>query len=214
MRDRLNSRGDATRLLLLEKAEELFASRGITAVPLRDIGVAAGQKNNVVVQYHFGDRESLIRELAAYRGGMGERMRAELLADLLTKGPALQVSDLVRAWIEALACHLEPGNFYLAFLSRYVIERGDYEGLAGVNITTTIYTFTSMLRRLLPGHPEALLAERWAVMMTSAVHTLARYQTAMRTGHLPAPLPALLDDLVCFFAAALAAPPPVTKVGT
>ncbi|RYF40954.1 MAG: TetR family transcriptional regulator, partial [Comamonadaceae bacterium] len=51
-KERANSRGDATRQLLLTMAEQLFAERGIAAVPLRDIGVAAGQKNHAVVQYH------------------------------------------------------------------------------------------------------------------------------------------------------------------
>ncbi|ADP80885.1 TetR family transcriptional regulator [Pseudofrankia inefficax] len=212
-RDRSNSRGEATRLLLLEKAEELFAHRGISAVPLRDIGTAAGQKNNVVVQYHFGDRERLIREIAAYRGRLSEQVRVELLADLFATGRSPRVADLVRAWIRALSCHLEADNFYLAFLSRYVIERGGYVGLEGMEISNTIYTFTSMLRRLLPTHPGTLLDERWMVMMTSAVHTLARYQTSLRAGGLPAPLPRLVADLVVLFAAALEAPPAGIDVG-
>src|SRR5690348_17179515 len=84
-RDRVNSRGDATRQLILKTAEQLFAERGIAAVPLRDIGIAAGQKNNVAVQYHFGDRESLIREIISYRAIASEEKRVEMLADLLSE---------------------------------------------------------------------------------------------------------------------------------
>jgi AcrR family transcriptional regulator len=164
-RDRPNSRGESTRLLILKKAEELFAHQGIAAVPLRDIGLAAGQKNNVAVQYHFGDKETLLREITAYRARVSEERRAELLADMLSAGKPPQISDLVRSWIDALAYHLGEDN------------------------------------------PEALVEERWMVMMTSAVHALARYQTAARAGKLPAPLPDLLEDLVTFFAAGLAAPP-------
>jgi AcrR family transcriptional regulator len=213
-RDRSNSRGDATRLLLLEKAEELFAHRGISAVPLRDIGTAAGQKNNVVVQYHFGDRESLIREIAAHRSQLSEQVRVELLADLLAKGSPPQVTDLVQAWIKALSCHLEADNYYLAFLSRYAVERGDYHGLEGGEINSTIYTFTSMLRRLLPTYPRALLEERWMVMMTNAVHTLARYQASLRAGALSAPLSYLIADLVVLFSAAIEAPTATTAMSS
>jgi len=49
-------------------AEQLFAEHGIAAVPLRDIGTAAGQKNHAVVQHHFGDRECLVREVIAIIG--------------------------------------------------------------------------------------------------------------------------------------------------
>jgi AcrR family transcriptional regulator len=206
-RDRPNSRGESTRLLILKKAEELFAHQGIAVVPLRDIGVAAGQKNNVAVQYHFGDKENLLREITAYRARVSEERRAESLADLLAAGKPPQIADLVRTWIDALACHLGEDNYYLAFLSRYFIERGGSDGLEGLGVSNTIFTYTAMCRRLLPDYPAALVEERWVVMMTSAVHALARYQTAARVGKLPAPLPDLLDDLVTFFAAGLAAPP-------
>ncbi|MFI5045681.1 MAG: TetR family transcriptional regulator [Acidimicrobiia bacterium] len=205
-RDRPNSRGDATRLLILLKAEELFALRGIAAVPLRDIGAAAGQRNNVAVQYHFGDRETLLREITAYRARSSEAMRAELLADLLAQGRSLEVVDLVRAWIGSLACHLEKGNHYLAFLSRYVVERGGYIGLEGL-FDGTVSTFRTMVGGLLRGYPEQVVEERWVLMMTSTVHALARYQNALQAGTLGAPLPDLIADLVTFLAAGLVVEP-------
>lgn len=204
-RDRPNSRGNATRFRILIKAEELFAESGIAAVPLRDIGIAAGQKNNVAVQYHFGDRDNLVREIASYRAASSEEMRAELLAGLLASGEQPDVYGVVRAFMASLTCHLAPGNHYLAFLSRYAAEHGDYAGLRGT-AGSTLDTFLAMMRRLLPDLPEQLIEERWMVMMTSAVNTLARYQSAQRAGHLPAPLPGLIDDLVSFFAAGIEAP--------
>jgi AcrR family transcriptional regulator len=204
-RERPNARGSATRLSILLKAEELFAQRGIEAVPLRDIAAAAGQKNNVAVQYHFGDRQNLVREIATYRAASSEQMRSELLAEMLGSGEPPTVFALVQAFMSALTCHLEPGNHYLAFLSRYSGERGDYGGLQGT-AGGTLNTFLALLRRLLPDFPEAVVQERWMVMMTSAVNTLARYQTAQHAGHLPAPLDDLLDDLVRFFTAGIEAP--------
>jgi AcrR family transcriptional regulator len=207
-RDRPNSRGDATRMSILLAAEEMFAEFGIAAVPLRDIGNAAGQKNNVAVQYHFGDRENLVREIAAHRARASEAMRSELLAELLASGRTPQVRDVVSAFMASLTCHLEPGNHYLAFLSRYSAERGDYAGLEGIvgSAGSTVPTFVAMMRRLLPDLPRAVVEERWMVMMTSAVTTLARYQAASRTGSLPGTLPELTEDLVSFFTAALQAP--------
>lgn len=202
-RDRSNSRGDTTRQVILETAEQLFAERGIAAVPLRDVGVAAGQRNNVAVQYHFGDRESLLVAITSYRAAMSEQVRTEALADLLAKGQPLSVRDLVRAFIFSLAGHLEEGNYYLAFFSRYIIERGGYRGLEGTLSTSTVSTMISLLYRLIPDYSEAVLFERWMIMMTCTVHTLARYQTAMQSGKLAAPLDELLDDLVNFLAAGI-----------
>jgi AcrR family transcriptional regulator len=205
-RERVNSRGDATRLLILVTAEQLFAERGIAAVPLRDIGIAAGQKNNVAVQYHFGDRDRLLREITAYRGAASEERRVEMLADLLAEGQQPQVSDLVRAFIFPLAGHLEEQNHYLAFLSRYIIEHGGYAGLDNAVPPGTHNTLRSLLGRLLPDYPEEVREERWLVMQTSTVHTLARYQAAMMSGRLTSPIYPLLEDLVRFLTAGIEAP--------
>jgi AcrR family transcriptional regulator len=202
-RDRPNSRGDTTRQVILETAEQLFAEQGINAVPLRDVALAAGQRNNVAVQYHFGDRQSLLQAITSYRAAASERRRTEVLAELLAKGQPPRVRDLVRAFIVSLGGHLEEGNHYLAFLSRYIVERGGYRGLEGTVSTSTVTTMISLLYRLLPGYSEAVLFERWMIMMTCTVHTLARYQTAIQAGDLAAPLEELVDDLVNFLTAGI-----------
>lgn len=206
-RERANSRGDATRQDLLATAEQLFAERGIEAVPLRDIGIAAGQKNHAVVQYHFGDREGLVREVIACRASLSERMRVEMFADLVSRGQP-QVCDLVRVFVLPLAAHLEQHSHYLAFMSRYITERGGYRGLESMGIpSATVTTLRTLLARLLPGHPVAVLDERWMVMMTSTIHTLARYQAVLISGgDLGSPVEALLEDLVRFLSAGLEAP--------
>jgi len=206
-RERANSRGDATRQDLLTTAEQLFAERGIAAVPLRDIGIAAGQKNHAVVQYHFGDRESLVREIMAYRATLSERLRVEMFADLVSRGQP-QVCDLVRVFVMPLAAHLEERSHYLAFMSRYITERGGYRGLETMGLpSATVNTLRTLLGRLLPDCPAAVLDERWMVLMTSTIHTLARYQAVQVSGgDLGAPLEFLLEDLVTFLTAGISAP--------
>ena len=188
-------------------AEQLFAEHGIAAVPLRDIGIAAGQKNHAVVQYHFGDRESLVREIIAFRATLSERLRVEMFADLVSRGQP-QVADLVRVFVLPLAAHLEQRSHYLAFMSRYITERGGYRGLESMGLpSATVATLRSLLGRLLPDHPTAVLDERWMVLMTSTIHTLARYQAVLVSGgDLGSPLEDLLEDLVRFLTAGLSAP--------
>jgi AcrR family transcriptional regulator len=191
----------------LATAERLFAERGIAAVPLRDIALAAGQRNNVAVQYHFGDREQLLREITSHRAKASEKIRSEELAELLARGRAPEVSDLVQAFIRSLSGHLDEESHYLAFLSRYIIERGGYGGLEGSVMTSTVSTMLSLLVRLLPEHRGSLLDERWTFTMTSSVHALARYQAAMRSSSLAAPLEELIEDLVIVLSAGIEAPP-------
>lgn len=191
----------------------MFAEHGISPVPLRDIGIAAGQKNNVAVQYHFGDRTNLVRAIAAYRAAASEEVRTQLLSEVLSRSEPVTVQDIVGVFVRSLACHLDGENHYLAFLSRYAVELGGFLGLQKTAKSETIPTLLGMLRRLLPDHESALLEERWMVVVTSAIHTLARYQTAQRTGGLPAPLDPLLDDLIALLAAGLEARPSASLVG-
>jgi AcrR family transcriptional regulator len=161
-----------------------------------------------VVQYHFGDRESLVREIIAYRAALSEQIRVEMFADLLARGQP-QVSDLVRIFMFPLAAHLEGRSHYLAFMSRFITERGGYTGLdASTGIpAATVSTLRTLLSRLLPDYPDEVLGERWMVAMTSTIHTLARYQAATISGTgLGSPIGVLLEDLVRFLTAGIEAP--------
>ena len=60
----MTRRGDATRERLLDVAERLYADRGVDGVSLREIRLDAGQRNVSALQFHFGDREGLLRAIA------------------------------------------------------------------------------------------------------------------------------------------------------
>ena len=48
------------RQILMLKAQELFARKGIDAVSLNEINKAAGQRNTSALHYHFGNKDGLI----------------------------------------------------------------------------------------------------------------------------------------------------------
>lgn len=52
-----------TRAKLLSAAEQLFAARGVESVSLREIARSAGAKNVIAVQYHFADRDGVLRAI-------------------------------------------------------------------------------------------------------------------------------------------------------
>jgi AcrR family transcriptional regulator len=203
--DRQNARGEATRELILLTAERLFAERGIAAVPLRDIGAAAGQRNNVAVQYHFGDRETLVLAVNAYRVSVMDEI-ARVFETGFDRGNPPTIEAVVHAFVAALARNIEDDNHYLQFLLRYMVERGGYEGLMETVPRQAADRWGGALREMLPHLPDRVLGERWHVLCVAAVHTLARYQTSLQEGTLRQPLGSLVDDLAQMLAAALAAP--------
>jgi AcrR family transcriptional regulator len=207
-REGTNARGEATRELILLTAERLFAARGIEAVPLRDIGAAAEQKNHFAVQYHFGDRDRLVHAIVVYRAERIMATNTDVLADLVADGRALTPADFVRAMVTALAVHLDDDSHFLPFISRYIIERGGYAGLEDTVQSSLGSQLRTILLRLLPAHTTGLLDERWEILFTSVVHTLARYQVAIHDGTLAAPLEWLIEDLIRAQAAMLEAHPP------
>ena len=54
------TRSEATRMRLIHAAEKLFAEDGLEHVSIRAIILAAEQKNESVLQYHFGSKAGLI----------------------------------------------------------------------------------------------------------------------------------------------------------
>ena len=52
-----------TRERIIEAAEQLYGSRSIDAVSLREITATAGQKNPNALQYHFKNREGLLQAI-------------------------------------------------------------------------------------------------------------------------------------------------------
>ena len=73
------SRSENTRQALMRSAERLFAAQGLQNVTSRAIVEASGQKNESALQYHFGNREGLIREIHAYWADEIGRLRGVML---------------------------------------------------------------------------------------------------------------------------------------
>lgn len=83
---------------LIRAAEALFASHGIDAVSLREINRLAGARNATALQYHFRDRDGLLRAVLAKHGRDVEIRRHSLLDAYEAAG-----RDDTRADLRALA---------------------------------------------------------------------------------------------------------------
>lgn len=123
---------------LLDAARALFARQDIEAVSLREIARAAGQRNTNAVQYHFGDRRTLLVEVLRPHHELVAARRAALL-DGLDGAGTVSTRTLAGALVRPSAAMLEEpgGRDYLQIVARLVRdpaamrERGIADGVLG-----------------------------------------------------------------------------------
>ncbi|OBK63247.1 TetR family transcriptional regulator [Mycobacterium colombiense] len=115
---RRNASGESTRVMLMEVAERLFATRGIEAVTLREIQEAACQSNTSVIRYHFGSRDGLIRALIAHRQLELSAVRQEMLVRMREDGKQADARAVIWLMARPLADSIRAGELYVPFLAR------------------------------------------------------------------------------------------------
>jgi AcrR family transcriptional regulator len=116
---------DSTRDRLVTAAEALFADRGIAAVSLREINRAAGAKNTVAIQYHFGDRDGVVRAIAQKHWPDVNARRHAMLDDYESKSTD-DLRALAAALVHPLAAKLgdqDGGPEYLQIYAELVNVR-------------------------------------------------------------------------------------------
>jgi AcrR family transcriptional regulator len=84
-------------------ATSLFAQSGLDAVPLRDIAREAGV-NGAAINYYFGTKDELIREIFRKLLGDVNRLRLEALdaCETTAKGKKLDPEHVIRALVEPM----------------------------------------------------------------------------------------------------------------
>jgi len=117
-----------TREILLDKAEELFAERGVAGTSIRELSRAAGV-NVAAVNYHFGSKEGLVRAVLQRRLRPINQKRLKALKRLLKRDQQmnpLSVAEVVRAFalpaFEGLRKDPSSARNFLAFLGRAIME--------------------------------------------------------------------------------------------
>ena len=143
-----SKRDDAkTRLIL--SAEILFAKGGIDGVSLREIASAAGQRNHHAVQYHFGNRETLVQAIFDFRMDQMEAMRGKMLEEARREGmlhDARTIVDIIfLPQLELIDAHGD--HSYANFLCQYLLRNADTEfGRFGGHLPPHIAEALALLR--------------------------------------------------------------------
>jgi AcrR family transcriptional regulator len=167
----------STRDALLDCAERLFAEFGIEAVSPRRVALAAGQRNQSAIRYHFGSKDDLIAAVYTTRTGViNERRRAMLLA--MEKDG--RIGDL-RALIATIALPLAElidstttGRYYIRFLAHLFADRQRRDRLLATKLEAApLRRLYRLLRLQRPELPDALWAERLRLVIGTIISALA-----------------------------------------
>ena len=168
------------RTKILYAAEQLFAERGVDHVSLREIGERAGQRNNSAVQYHFGDKASLIQALYDLRLVPLNDARLRMLAEIPAPGPA----DLARIYVLPLADAViaNGGSWaYARFLDRYLGRGREFEPFDD-RYSRGSREVTARMGEHLSGLGPALRDERLRMIQALQIRTLAELEHRLEHG--------------------------------
>jgi AcrR family transcriptional regulator len=197
---------------LLETAERMLAEYGIEGVSLRQIGAATGEGNKSVIQYHFGDKAGLIREIILRRVETFEARRQQLLADATAKGSLADTRTLLEILFLPLAEAVDAdgrhgyARFMAQFITRFQYQDGiAHPGWAPDSAATRAVT---LLAERLPFMTPPALRARINGVSALFLSALAERDAAVAHGENISPESAFLADLFNVMAAALETPLP------
>jgi len=168
-----------TRERILRAAEALFVEQGFAGTSLRTI-TARAKVNLAAVNYHFGSKEDLIRDvfqrhlgpLNAARIACLDRMEAQ------AQGQPLAVERIVEAIVapvlQVSRDPLKGGARFLKLLGRALSEQTDaLRGLLPEHYREVVSRFRAALVRALPHVPEAEIVWRMHFMFGAMSYALA-----------------------------------------
>jgi AcrR family transcriptional regulator len=173
---------EPARRLILDASLQLFATNGISGTSLREIRLAAKQGNAGALQYHFQDKEGLLRALLERELPLLVERRRALLgeADDLWSIAAVFVLPFAE-----MATGSEHERYVVQFLSQlhddtsYSLE--DITALIGDTGTSKA---SEMLRARVTGVDAEVLNERVRVGLNSYLHAAAIWARGQRRAHL------------------------------
>ncbi|WP_194818736.1 TetR/AcrR family transcriptional regulator [Nocardia sp. XZ_19_385] len=173
---------------IIVAAERLIAERG-QGVPQRDIVLAAAQRNNSVIQYHFGSRDGLIEAIVEYRLAALEIRRLELLAEQSMSDHPETVHTLVQALvIPMLELTAQHGvSHYARFLEQIQGHAAVTDAAnLGSDRRTSVRLIMRRLDHELTALPPRLRVRRLRALSITLFALLADHERAVEAGRVRA----------------------------
>ena len=167
---------EPARRQLLDTALRLFAARGIAAVSLREIRLAAKQRNAGALHYHFGSKEGLLRALLERELPPLVARRRVLLAEA-TLSPPGGLRPVAAIFVLPFA-EMATGSEHERSVVQLINQLHDDVSLSFSQITdlvgdTAIGSASDLLRSRIGGIPAEILAERISLANSIFLHAAA-----------------------------------------
>jgi AcrR family transcriptional regulator len=194
--------GGTTTERLISAAEELFASHGIDGVSLREINRVAGAKNASALQYHFRDRDGLLRALMAKHRRDVEARRHAML-DAYEADGREDLRALAGALVRPMAAKLadpDGGPQYLQIMADLMNRPRPVVDPADQDVSASIHRWRQLVGRLLD-EDVTRLHRRYVSIRFSAVEIGRRARSGPHTDDR-----LFISDLVDLVTGVLAAP--------
>lgn len=155
-------------------AERLIAERG-AGIPLRDIAVEAGQRNNSAVHYHFGSRDGLIQTIVERRVELLEKQQIELLTEYEDSHTTDDIRGLVNILVRPMfhVPYVDGSTHYGRFLEQVRNHAVIAQAQLDVDHWPTVRMITARLGKALRHLPGPTRRRRLASMSTVLFALLA-----------------------------------------
>jgi len=178
----MDRRGTDARAKLVEAARDLFAARGIEGASLREITRASGQANTSALQYHFGDRGSLLDAVLEPHQAKVDAHRASLLEELVHHVTA-DLRDLASILVRPSAAMLqvEGGKAYLQIMAELIRDPERF-GRDRFGLRGSLGRWALAAKRRMP-ETVSPLHRRFAAMQLCFSELARRASTKRRTDH-------------------------------
>jgi AcrR family transcriptional regulator len=162
---------------LITAAERLFAESGIDAVSLRQINVAAKQKNSSAAHYHFGSKELLILAIYGARMESVNKRRESALESMEASHQQNNVRALVETIVQPIADEIDAdnsGSAYIVFMAQAIGHpQLDLAALWQQKHSEGLVKVLKLLQAALPHLQEPLFGQRFGLAFEQIIHSLA-----------------------------------------
>ncbi len=206
--------GQDTRSRLVDAAVQLYGTRGIGAVSLREISVAAGQKNPNALQYHFGSRDGLLQAIVDRHASAIGELRAGYVARAGQGAwPAAEAS--ARCLVMPIIDYVIDQEAGLNFV-RVVSQLRTLNAATAVGDPPAVAVsfpreegLRALLGEALGKLPRAEAQQRVNLVVNTTFHAIAEIfhgSSAVTTAHPLSSRLAMVEQLVCMLSGFLAAP--------
>ncbi|MCD2262269.1 TetR/AcrR family transcriptional regulator [Dietzia aurantiaca] len=195
-----------SRQAMIDAAERIVAERGMPALTLKDVQIAANQSNKSAAKYHFGSRERLLYAVVDSRMVRVQSRRQEMLDALDRSGQDPTLTQVMEVLVRPLAAETvyRAGSRCARFLVQAVFDPA-LDDVVQKHLQVDSYVTTvEMLTSLCPAPPDIA---RWRIenvgmLLVTALAAREGYERTVEECDV------IVADLVSMCVGALEAPVP------